>query len=155
MTWATLPLISALVACLAPSALGHGWMAVPSGRQLRECGSPDASRFLYPAGTGGGGTYEFEGGYPGLCGDGVRNRERSSEISIFAQQPCQQELEVCTQGGEFEIDTDLCASQTQSGPHRRQRHRINLPHMYRNPPHRFRLLCLFETHPLPSHRGLL
>ena len=109
MTWATLPLISALVACLAPSALGHGWMAVPSGRQLRECGSPDASRFLYPAGTGGGGTYEFEGGYPGLCGDGVRNRERSSEISTFAQQPCQQEPEVYTQGGEIEIEWMIIA----------------------------------------------
>ena len=105
-----LPLIAAVaVASIAPGAMGHGWMAVPSARQLRECGSPDAGRFLYPAGTGGGGSYEFEGGYPGLCGDGFMNRDRTSEVSTFHQQPCQQEPEVYQQGGEIQIEWMIIA----------------------------------------------
>ena len=71
MVMPTLPLIAAVaVALIAPGAMGHGWMVVPPGRQLRSCGSEDSVTFMIDAGTGGGGSYEFSGGYPGLCGDG-------------------------------------------------------------------------------------
>ena len=90
--------------------MGHGWMVFPPGRQLGECGSEDSSRFVIDAGTGGGGTYDLSGGYPGLCGDGFLGREISNDISTLHQQPCQEEPEVYQQGGEIQIEWLIIAS---------------------------------------------
>ena len=102
----------AVIVAVVPSAIGHGWMAVPAARQLPKCNDRSITSKVIPGGgTGGGINGETLGGEPGLCGDPFVNKDKDSGVgSTFVDMPCQKERDVYTEGGTLDMEWTLTAN---------------------------------------------